>query len=129
MDKFDELLKKFDLEYFGSGKHKVSVETALESFRNNKAIIVDVRSKDEVDHIRFGFAINIPVSDMPEKLAEIPENKAVIVFCSSVVRATIAYTYLKLKGYSDVKVLTAGLSEIADCLKPGYVLQTVSKSL
>ena len=46
MDKFDELLKNFDLEFFGSGKHKISVETALELFRNNKAIVVDVRSKE-----------------------------------------------------------------------------------
>jgi len=129
MDKFDELLKNFDLEFFGSGKHKVSVEKTLELNREKKAFIIDVRTKQEVSHVRFDFALNIPVSDMPDRLAEIPEDKTVIVFCSSVVRAAIVYTYLRLKKYSDVKILTAGLSEIAGCLKPGYVLKTTRKNL
>ena len=128
MDKFDELLKNFDLEFFGSGGHKISVEKALESFRDNKAFIVDVRTKEEVNYVRFDFALNIPVSDLPLRMAEIPEDKTIIVFCSSVVRAAIVYTYLRLKGYADVKILTAGLSEIAGCLKPGYVLKTTEKS-
>ena len=129
MEKFDKLLKGFDLEFFGSGKHKISVEKALESHRDNKAVIVDVRTKEEVNHVRFDFALNIPVSDVPERLAEIPFDKKVIVFCSSVVRAAIVYTYLRLKGYADVKILTAGLSEIVGCLKPGYVLKTTGRSL
>ncbi|RKY40229.1 MAG: rhodanese-like domain-containing protein [Candidatus Makaraimicrobium thalassicum] len=129
MDKFDELLKNFDLEFFGSGRHKISVEKALELHRDNKAVIVDVRTKEEVSHVRFDFALNIPVSHIPDRLAEILEDKTVIVFCSSVVRAAIVYTYLRLKGYSDVKILTVGLSEIAGCLKPGYVLKTTGKSL
>ena len=127
MDNFDELLKNFDLEFFGSGRHKISVEKALELLRDNKAFIVDVRTKEEVSHVRFDFALNIPVSDMPDRLVEIPEDKKVIVFCSSVVRAAIVYTYLRLKGYADVRILTAGLSEIAGCLKPGYVLKTMRK--
>ena len=52
----------------------------------------------------------------------------VIIFCSSVVRAAIVYTYLRLKAYADVKILTASLSEIAGCLKPGYVLKTTGRS-
>ena len=129
MDNFDELLKNFDLEFFGSGRHKISVEKALELLRDNKAFIVDVRTKEEVSHVRFDFALNIPVSDIPNRLAEIPEDKMVIVFCSSVVRATIVYTYLRLKGYVYVKILTAGLSEIVSCLKPDYVLKIAGNSL
>ena len=128
MDKFGELLKNFNLEFFGSGSHKISIEKALESLRDNKAFIVDVRTKEEVSYVRFDFALNIPVSDMPDRFSEIPEDKTVIIFCSSVIRAAIVYTYLRLKGYADVKILTDGLSEIAGCLKPGYVLKTMRKS-
>lgn len=74
MEKFDKLLKDFDLEFFGSGKHKISVEKALELHRDNKAVIVDVRTKEEVSHVRFDFAANIPVSDISVRLAEIPEK-------------------------------------------------------
>jgi len=129
LDKFDELLRGLDLEYFGGGRHKVSVEAALELFRDNKAFIVDVRSREEVDHIRFDFALNIPVSDISERFAEIQKDKTVVVFCSSVVRATIVYAYLRLRGYPEVRILTAGLYEIAACLKPGYVLKTAGKGL
>ena len=129
MDKLDELLKNFDLEFFGSGKHKISIERALELLRDNEAFIVDVRAKEEISYVRFDFALNIPVSDIPNRLAEIPEDKTVIVFCSSVVRATIVYTYLRLKGYAYVKILTAGLSEIVSCLKPDYVLKIAGNSL
>jgi len=129
MEKFDKLLKDFDLEFFGSGRHKISVEKALESFRDNKAFIIDVRTKEEINYVRFDFAFNIPISDMSDRFAEIPDDKTIIVFCSSVVRAAIVYTYLRLKGYTDVKILTAGLSEIVGCLKPDYVLKAVGKSL
>jgi len=127
MDKFDELLRNFDLEFFGKGKHKVSVEKAFELSRENKAVIVDVRTQEEIEHVRFDFAMHIPIADMPERFSEIPKDKIVIVFCSSVVRAAIVYSYLKLKGYDNVKILTASLSEIAGHLKPGYVLKTVEK--
>ena len=125
MDKFDDLLKNFDLEFFGSGKHKISVEAALESFRNKSAVIVDVRAKEEVSYLKFEFAVNIADSEIPDRLDEISRNKTVIVFCSSVVRAAIVYVYLRIKGYDNVKILTADLSEIANCFKPGYILKIV----
>jgi len=127
MDKFDELLKNFDLEFFGSGKHKISVEKALELNRENKAIVVDLRTKEEISHVRFDFAINIPVSNMPDRFAEIPKDKIVVVFCSSVVRAAIVYIYLRFKGYNNVRILVAELSEIAGYLKPGYILKIMKK--
>jgi len=57
MEKFDKLLKDFDLEFFGSGRHKISVEKALESFRDNKAFIIDVRTKEEINYVRFDFCV------------------------------------------------------------------------
>ena len=125
MEKFDELLKSLDLEFFGNGRHKVPVAKALELSRQGKAVMVDVRTPEEVRNVRFDFALNIPVTEMPERAAEIPKQMTVIVFCSSIVRAAIVYAYLRTKGHEDVKILTAGLSEIAGCMKPGYVLETM----
>jgi len=128
MDKFDKLLKNFDLEFFGKARHKISIEKALELTLGNKALIIDVRTEEELDYVCFDFMRNIPVSKISERLADIPRDKIVIVFCSSVIRAPIVYAYLRVNGYKDVKILTAGLSEMAGYLKPGYVLSTTEKN-
>jgi len=122
-DKFDELLKNFNLEFFGKGRHKISVDKALELQRREEAVIVDVRTKEEVEHVRFDFALHIPVQEIPQRKKEIPQDKTVIVFCSSIVRAAIVYTYLRVHDHEQVKILTAGLPEIVSYLKPGYVLK------
>jgi len=87
MDKFDNLLKTFNLDFFGKGAHKISAEKALELKQENKAFLLDVRTREEIDYVSFGFAKNIPVSDVPDRNNEIPKDKTVIVFCSSCVRA------------------------------------------
>lgn len=113
-------------EFFGNGNHKITVEKALELYHSSKAFIIDVRSPEEVSHIRFDFSVNIPVSEFPDRMTEIPKDKKIIIFCSSIARAAIVYMYLRVKGYNDVKILGAHLSEIANCIKPGYVLKTLS---
>jgi len=128
MDKFDALLQSFSLDFFGKGQHKIDIEKALELKEDNTAMIVDLRTKEEADYVRFGFARNIPMSDVPDRITEIPKDKMVFLFCSSCVRAAIVYAYLRLNDYVDVKIITSGLNEIAAVLKPGYIAKlTVNK--
>ena len=127
MDKFNELLKNFDLNFFGSGKHKISIEKSLELNRENKAVLLDVRTTQEAEQVKFGFALNIPVSEIPDRINEIPTDKTIIIFCVSGVRAVMIYTYLKVIGDYDVKILTANISEIAGFFKPGYLLKNQGK--
>ncbi|MDM8534605.1 rhodanese-like domain-containing protein [Clostridiaceae bacterium HSG29] len=122
MKKFDDLLRKFDLDYFGSGKHKVSFEKMMELEKENKAFIIDVRTSEETEYLKFEFAVNIPTNEIPDRINEIPKDKTIILFCSSSARATIVYTYLKLLDY-DVKIITNNISELAGSFKPGYVLK------
>lgn len=125
MEKFDDLLRNFDLEFFGNGKHKITFEKMMELNKENKVFILDVRTKEENECVKIEFATNIPIDEIPDRINEIPKNKTVAVFCSSATRATIVYTYLQLKGYSDVKILLNGLGEIAGFFKPGYVLKNI----
>lgn len=126
MEKFDDLLRKFDLNYFGNGKHKISFEKMMELKKENKVFILDVRTKEENECVKFEFAKNIPTNEIPDKISEIPKGKTVVVFCSSTTRATIVYVYLQLLGYNDVKILTNSISEIAGFFKPGYVLKNLN---
>ena len=74
MESFDDLLRKFDLEYFGNGKHKISFEKMMELNKENKAFILDVRTKEENECIKLGFANNIPVNEIPDRINEIANS-------------------------------------------------------
>jgi len=117
-------LKKMDLAFCGSGKHKISVEKFLQS---ENAIFLDVRSKEEVETLTFDFklfnikTIHIPIEELPEHLNELPKNKLIGAFCSSGTRSAWAYIYLLSKGFEKVKWIAGGNEEFASAIKPGAV--------
>lgn len=123
MKSFDELLRGYDIDYFGNGKHKISFDKAVQLQKKEEAIIIDVRTKEEVNYIQFSFSKNIPLNEIPDRLSEIPEDKAIILFCVSSTRSSIALSYLHLRGYKNVKIIAKGISEITDYIKPGYVIK------
>ena len=45
-------------------------------------------------------AMNIPTEEITERLAEIPKDKKIVTFCSTGIRAEMAYIALKDKGYT-----------------------------
>jgi len=127
MKKFEELLKEFDIEFCGNGKHKISFEKAMELKKENKAIFLDVRTKEEVECVDLKFAKSIPMHEIPDRIEEIPKDKTIAVLCSSATRATIVYAYLQTHGYEGARILTNSLSEITGFFKPGYVLKNINQ--
>ncbi|OPL09474.1 MAG: hypothetical protein AVO33_06670 [delta proteobacterium ML8_F1] len=121
MERFSDLLRSFDLDKFGSGNHKISFEQMMALKKENKAMVVDVRTKQEYECVKLKFAVNIPTDEIPDRIHEIPMDQTVVLFCSSATRATIVYAYLLLMGYGDVKILNHTLGEVAEYFKPGYV--------
>ena len=126
----ESALKKMDLEFLGTGKHKISVE---KFFETEDAVFLDVRDNREIESLRFNlevFNINtlqIPVNELPNKLNKIPTDKLIACFCSSGTRSAWAYIYLFSKGY-NVKWLEASNEDFAKLLKPGKILKA-SKQL
>lgn len=127
MEKFANFLKQLDFKYFARGMHKISFDKSIELFGKNEAVIIDLRSDEETGWLEFKKFIKIPLSQLPERIDEIPENKIVILFCSSITRAAIAFAYLKTKGYEDVKILTLKIEEISSYFKPGFVNKLMQK--
>lgn len=126
MEKFDELLRNFDLDYFGKGTHKISFEKMMSLYQDHKVFILDVRTKEEFDCVKILLAKNMPINEIPDRINEIPKDKTIVVFCSSATRATIVSVYLQLNGYKNVKILMDSIAEIAGYFKPGYVLKNHS---
>jgi len=127
MEKIEDIMKLMTFEFFGSGKHKIK---ASDYFSNDNALFLDVRSKEERNTLSFELihhmpVLHIPINEIPDKLNEIPKDKFIGIFCSSGVRATIVYVYLKSKGYENVRILEGGYNSIVEEFKPGKLLKTI----
>jgi len=71
--------------------------------------ILDVRSEGEVESEPIPLAHNIHLTDLPARMAEVPEDQLVYVFCGSDVRAMMGASLLQRAGYDDLVVVLGGL--------------------
>ena len=127
MNKVEELLKTMTFEFFGSGKHKITSSLHL---TERNSMFLDVRSNEEHETIAFSLVhhmpvLHIPINEIPERVSEIPRDKTVGVFCSSGVRSTMVYLYLRTVGFDRVRVIEGGYTEIVEELKPGKLLKQI----
>lgn len=116
-----EKIRKMDIDFLTSSGHKIGLEKFLELYQEGKAILLDVRTKDEVEIFSINLGINIPLHELPDNLDRIPKDKLVATFCPEKVRAAIAYTYLLSEGFENVKILATTSKEFTDKLKPGLI--------
>ena len=119
MSDLNQILKEMDFLFFGSGEHSMSIEGMRKVLGNDHFLFLDVRTDEEIRYLSFPFALHIPLNELPERLSEVPRDKFIITFCSSVFRGAMAYTYLLANGYEEVKGLTASSEDMAQALKPG----------
>jgi rhodanese-related sulfurtransferase len=122
-------LKTMTFEFFGSGKHKISPVMFL---AERHSLFLDVRSEEELETIAFNLshhtsALHIPINEVPERVSEIPRDKLVGVFCSSGVRSTMVYLYLRARGFEKVRIIEGGYAEFVEELKPGKLLKQLSQ--
>jgi rhodanese-related sulfurtransferase len=117
------------LDFFGKGKHKITPEKLFET---ENVFLLDVRSREEAGSISINMAYhgnveckNIPVNELPDRLNDVPKDKLIAVFCPANVRSTMAYIYLLSIGFTDVRVVEGGYSELTEAVKPGKVLKHI----
>ncbi|MBC7333503.1 MAG: rhodanese-like domain-containing protein [Actinobacteria bacterium] len=72
--------------------------------------ILDVRTRDEFEAAHIGGAKLIPVSELENRLDEIPEGKPIIVYCRSGNRSAQAATILVQNGFKEVYNMRGGIS-------------------
>jgi phage shock protein E len=75
------------------------------------ASVVDVRSPDEFRDGAYQGAVNIPLHELPRRLAEIPRDRPVVLYCASGARSSAAARMLKQAGLTDV-VNAGGLDDM-----------------
>lgn len=78
-------------------------ETDFAALVRGGAVILDVRSKNEFKSGHIRGAINIPVTELSERLSQLPDKrKPVVTCCASGVRSSSAAAILKSAGYVNV---------------------------
>ncbi len=70
------------------------------------ATVIDVRSCEEFRRGAWPGALNIPLGVLPSRLAEVPKDRPVVLYCASGARSGAAASLLRRAGFADV--LNAG---------------------
>lgn len=78
-----------------------------------KAYILDVREVGEYKAGHINGSKNIPLSELWNRMKEIPKNKPVYIHCRSGQRSYYALKYLKGHGYKDVYNISGGFLGIS----------------
>lgn len=79
--------------------------------KGEEILILDVRGKEEIKAKgKIAGALNVPVTDLYEKMDEVPKEKPVCVFCGSGLRSMMAASLLKKEGWENLKVALGGLA-------------------
>lgn len=92
-----------------SGKMTPLYWREMQQADKSQVTLVDVRTPDEYALGTIPGAINIPLDNLRERLADIPQNQPVYLFCGVGLRGYLASNILKSKGYPDVRNLIGGL--------------------
>jgi molybdopterin/thiamine biosynthesis adenylyltransferase/rhodanese-related sulfurtransferase len=99
-------------------------EIAVEQFKKRidageDLYVLDVRNPNEFQICRIPGTVLVPLPELPNRLAEVPRDREVIVHCKSGMRSAKAIEFLKSQGYTKLANLTGGILAWADKVDPG----------
>jgi glyoxylase-like metal-dependent hydrolase (beta-lactamase superfamily II)/rhodanese-related sulfurtransferase len=97
-----ELVERIDRITAGSASDQLAGDTP--------PLLVDVRTPREWGEEHIDGALNLPLSQLADRLDEVPADRPLIVHCASGYRSAIAVSLLRREGHSEVANLVGGLA-------------------
>ncbi|WP_339667220.1 MBL fold metallo-hydrolase [Maribacter arcticus] len=82
-------------------------------YKNKKPLIIDVRKKSEFDSEHVIGAINVPLNEINQHLAQFPKDKPFVLHCAGGYRSMIAASILKQRGWQDFTDVRGGFEDIS----------------
>jgi Rhodanese-like domain len=61
---------------------RISLQEAQDKLRGDQAVLIDVRSKSSYDKAHAAGALSIPEEEIDARLAELPRDKEIILYCT-----------------------------------------------
>jgi rhodanese-related sulfurtransferase len=105
-----------DFSYESRIEMKANSKQLIDLLEDGKAVLVDIRFKEEQQAWGPSFALKIPLNELPDRLGELPKGKIIVTACPHKDRAIIAMTYLRSKGI-PARYLTDGLIGLFENLR------------
>jgi rhodanese-related sulfurtransferase len=114
----DNILESYiaNFDYDSRLEMKVSSKKFIDLLEDGKAVLVDIRFKEEQQAWGVNFGLKIPLNELPKRLNELPKNKIIVTACPHKDRAIIAMTFLRSKGVT-ARYLTDGLIGLMENLR------------
>jgi len=81
--------------------------------------VLDVRAPRECSHSRIEGSVNIPLNQLPARIAELPRDRRVVVHCAAGYRSAIAASVLEQRGFENLADLAGGMQAWAAILLQG----------
>lgn len=75
----------------------------------DRIVLLDVREPYERHVAAIEPSLHIPMSEVPERLDEIPKDREVVVYCHGGARSLMVAGYLFGRGYRSVANLSGGI--------------------
>lgn len=110
----DAYLLHFD--YAERRNMKISSRELVKLIKEGKAVLLDIRFKEEHEAWHMGFGLHIPVNELPKRIHELDRSKLIVTACPHKDRSALAMVYLKTQGF-EVKYLEDGLVGLAEWLR------------
>ena len=111
-----------DFDYAERRDMKIGSKELVKLLQEKKAVLVDIRFKEEHAVWRMGFGLHIPLNELPKRLKELDRTKLIVTACPHKDRSALAMAYLKTRGF-DVKYLEDGLLGLAELLRGDKALE------
>ncbi|MFO0839858.1 MAG: rhodanese-like domain-containing protein [Phycisphaerae bacterium] len=97
---------------------EISAIDARRRVADHDAMLLDCREHDEVGISAIRGAMHIPMSDIPDRLAELPRQREIVVFCHHGMRSLHTAAFLREQGFADVKSMRGGIEAWAEDVDP-----------
>lgn len=94
------------------GSFEIDSDRMREWIGRDDLVLLDIREPGEVRHGHADGAILIPMNQVPERLAEIPKDKKLVVYCAAGARSYGVTGWLREHGYADSWSLIGGFGAL-----------------
>ena len=87
----------------------IDVQTAASLMDRDDVVLIDVREQSEYDEGHIPGITLIPMSEIQQRVSEIPTDKTVILTCRSGNRSSQVFDWLKEGGYDNILNMQGGI--------------------
>ena len=97
----------------------ISVEDLQEKRERGESItLVDVREPHEWAISDLSDSMKIPLATLPNRLADLPKDSEIVVYCRTGGRSANAVQFLRQRGYDKAFNLAGGINHWAERIDP-----------